>query len=47
MESIWNDLEMIEAAGLRVAMADAREGVRARADYVCASAEEEGRAGRA
>ena len=38
----WNDLEMIEAAGLGVAMADAPAGVRARADYVCASADEDG-----
>jgi Cof subfamily protein (haloacid dehalogenase superfamily) len=38
----WNDLEMIEAAGLGVAMGDAPAGVRARADYVCASADEEG-----
>ena len=38
----WNDLEMIEAAGLGVAMGDAPEGVRASADYVCASADEEG-----
>ena len=38
----WNDLEMIEAAGLGVAMASAPEGVRARADHVCGTAEEEG-----
>jgi Cof subfamily protein (haloacid dehalogenase superfamily) len=38
----WNDLEMIETAGLGVAMASAPEGVRARADHVCGSAEEEG-----
>ena len=38
----WNDLEMIEAAGLGVAMADAPEGVRARADHVCGTADEEG-----
>jgi Cof subfamily protein (haloacid dehalogenase superfamily) len=38
----WNDLEMIEAAGLGVAMASAPDGVRARADHVCSSAEEEG-----
>jgi len=38
----WNDLEMIEAAGLGVAMADAPEGVRARADHVCASADDDG-----
>jgi|SRR5262245_9039931 len=38
----WNDLEMIEAAGLGVAMASAPDGVRARADRVCGSAEEEG-----
>ena len=36
------DLEMIETAGLGVAMGDAPEGVRARADYVCGSADEEG-----
>ena len=38
----WNDLEMIEAAGLGVAMGHAPEGVRAKADYVCGTAEEEG-----
>ena len=38
----FNDLEMIETAGLGVAMGDAPEGVRARADYVCGSADEEG-----
>jgi Cof subfamily protein (haloacid dehalogenase superfamily) len=38
----WNDVEMIEAAGLGVAMGHSPEGVRARADYVCGSAEEEG-----
>ena len=38
----WNDLEMIEAAGLGVAMADAPEGVRARADHICATADDEG-----
>ena len=38
----WNDLEMIEAAGLGVAMGDAPEGVRARADYVCAGADDDG-----
>jgi Cof subfamily protein (haloacid dehalogenase superfamily) len=38
----WNDLEMIEAAGLGVAMGHAPEGVRARADHVCGTAEEEG-----
>jgi len=38
----WNDLEMIEAAGLGVAMADAAEGVPARADPVCGTADEEG-----
>jgi Cof subfamily protein (haloacid dehalogenase superfamily) len=38
----WNDLEMIEAAGLGVAMGHAPEEVRARADYVCGTAEEEG-----
>jgi Cof subfamily protein (haloacid dehalogenase superfamily) len=38
----WNDLEMIVAAGLGVAMGHAPEGVRARADYVCGTAEEEG-----
>jgi Cof subfamily protein (haloacid dehalogenase superfamily) len=38
----WNDVEMIEAAGLGVAMGHAPEGVRARADYVCGTAEEEG-----
>jgi Cof subfamily protein (haloacid dehalogenase superfamily) len=38
----WNDLEMIEAAGLGVAMGHAPAGVRARADYVCGTAEQEG-----
>src|SRR5262245_853822 len=38
----WNDLEMIETAGLGVAMGHAPEGVRAKADYVCGTAEEEG-----
>ena len=38
----WNDVEMIEAAGLGVAMGHAPEGVRASADYVCGTAEEEG-----
>ena len=38
----WNDVEMIEAAGLGVAMASAPDGVRARADHVCGRAEEEG-----
>jgi len=38
----WNDMEMIEAAGLGVAMATAPDGVRARADHVCGSAEDEG-----
>jgi hypothetical protein len=38
----WNDMETIEAAGLGVAMGNAPDGVRARADYVCASADEEG-----
>ena len=38
----WNDLEMIEAAGLGVAMGHAPVGVRAKADYVCGTAEEEG-----
>jgi len=38
----WNDVEMIEAAGLGVAMGHAPEGVRATAGYVCGTAEEEG-----
>jgi len=38
----WNDVEMIQAAGLGVAMGHAPEGVRARADYVCGTADEEG-----
>jgi Cof subfamily protein (haloacid dehalogenase superfamily) len=38
----WNDLEMIETAGLGVAMGHAPEGVRERADHVCGTAEEEG-----
>src|SRR5262249_55014675 len=38
----WNDLEMIEGAGLGVAMGHAPAGVRARADHVCGTSEEEG-----
>jgi hydroxymethylpyrimidine pyrophosphatase-like HAD family hydrolase len=38
----WNDLEMIEAAGLGVAMGHAPAEVRSRANYVCGTAEEEG-----
>jgi Cof subfamily protein (haloacid dehalogenase superfamily) len=38
----WNDVEMIEAAGLGVAMGHAPREVRARADHVCGTAEEEG-----
>jgi hypothetical protein len=38
----WNDAEMIEAAGLGVAMGHAPDGVRALADYVCGTADEEG-----
>jgi Cof subfamily protein (haloacid dehalogenase superfamily) len=38
----WNDLEMIEVAGLGVAMGHAPAGVRTKADYVCGTAEEEG-----
>jgi hypothetical protein len=38
----WNDLEMIEAAGLGVAMGHAPAGVRARADHVVGTSEEEG-----
>lgn len=38
----WNDLEMIEAAGFGVAMGHAPAGVRARADHVCGTSEEEG-----
>jgi Cof subfamily protein (haloacid dehalogenase superfamily) len=38
----WNDVEMIETAGLGVAMGRAPEGVRARADYVCGTAEDDG-----
>lgn len=38
----WNDLEMIEAAGLGVAMGHAPAGVRARADHVAGTSEEEG-----
>lgn len=38
----WNDVEMIEAAGLGVAMGHAPAGVRARARYVCGTSEEEG-----
>jgi Cof subfamily protein (haloacid dehalogenase superfamily) len=38
----WNDVEMLEVAGLGVAMGSAPAGVRARADHVCGTAEEEG-----
>ena len=38
----WNDVEMLEAAGCGVAMADAPSEVRARARHVCGTAEEEG-----
>jgi Cof subfamily protein (haloacid dehalogenase superfamily) len=38
----WNDLEMLEAAGLGVAMGHAPAGVRARADHVVGTSEEEG-----
>lgn len=38
----WNDVEMLEAAGLGVAMGHAPAGVRARADHVCGTSEEEG-----
>jgi Cof subfamily protein (haloacid dehalogenase superfamily) len=38
----WNDAEMIEAAGLGVAMGHAPAALRARADYVCGTADEEG-----
>jgi hypothetical protein len=38
----WNDLEMLEVAGLGVAMGHAPAGVRARAAAVCGTSEEEG-----
>ncbi len=38
----WNDLEMLEAAGLGVAMGHAPAAMRARAGYVCGTSEEEG-----
>ena len=38
----WNDLEMIGAAGPGVAMGHAPEGVHARADHVCGTADHEG-----
>jgi hydroxymethylpyrimidine pyrophosphatase-like HAD family hydrolase len=38
----WNDLEMIERVGLGVAMGHAPKGVRACADHVCGTADEEG-----
>lgn len=38
----WNDLEMIEAAGLGVAMEDAPPAVRARARHVCGTSEADG-----
>jgi Cof subfamily protein (haloacid dehalogenase superfamily) len=38
----WNDIEMLEAAGLGVAMGQAPAGVRARARFVCGTSEEDG-----
>ena len=38
----WNDVEMLEVAGLGVAMGHAPAGVRARAGWVCGTSEEEG-----
>ncbi len=38
----WNDVEMLEVAGLGVAMGHAPEGVRAKADFVCGTVEEDG-----
>lgn len=40
----WNDIEMLTAAGLGVAMADSPPEVRAAADYVAPSAEDDGAA---
>ena len=37
-----NDLELLEWAGFGVAVENAHEGLKARADWVCASAEDEG-----
>jgi hydroxymethylpyrimidine pyrophosphatase-like HAD family hydrolase len=38
----WNDLEMIEVAGLGVAMGHVPPGVRARADYVRRTVDDDG-----
>lgn len=38
----YNDLSMFEAAGLSVAPANAAEGVKAKADFICGSNEEDG-----
>jgi Cof subfamily protein (haloacid dehalogenase superfamily) len=38
----WNDLEMIQGCGAGVAVANALEEVKAAADFVCASNEEDG-----
>jgi hydroxymethylpyrimidine pyrophosphatase-like HAD family hydrolase len=38
----WNDLEMIQGCGAGVAVANALEEVRAAADFICASNEEDG-----
>lgn len=38
----WNDVEMIETAGLGVAMGHAPDGVKARADTVCGTVDEDG-----
>ena len=37
-----NDLELLEWAGFGVAVENADDGLKARADWVCPSAEEEG-----
>ena len=38
----WNDVEMLEAAGLGIAMGNAPPGVQARADRVVGSCEADG-----
>jgi hydroxymethylpyrimidine pyrophosphatase-like HAD family hydrolase len=37
-----NDLELLDWAGFGVAVENANDGLKARADWVCPSAEEEG-----
>lgn len=37
-----NDIEMLEAAGTGIAMGNAKDAVKERADLICKSAEEDG-----